>query len=92
MQESDVIHYAHEMLVLILLLSLPAIIAASVVGTVISIVQGLTQVQEQTIGFAAKLITVFATLYLTSDWYGGEIFQFSVRIMDEIAKVAGSGP
>ena len=46
----------------ILLLSMPAIVVASVVGVLFSLFQALTQIQEQTLSFAIKLIAVGVTL------------------------------
>lgn len=92
MDETLLLSYATNMLVLVLVLSLPAILAASVVGTLISILQAMTQVQEQTVAFAGKLVAVFFTLYLTSAWYGSELYNYTVAIFDQIAQVSTSGP
>ena len=45
-------------LYLTMLLSLPAIMVAAIVGTLFSLLQALTQIQEQTLSFAVKLIAV----------------------------------
>lgn len=91
MDKAMLISYANNMLILVLVLSLPVVITAAVVGTLISILQALTQVQEQTVAFAGKLIAVFITIYLTSSWYGKEIFNFSVAVFEQIAEVSRSG-
>ncbi|EON4123954.1 type III secretion system export apparatus subunit SctS, partial [Escherichia coli] len=49
---------------IIFILSLPTVIAASVVGIIISLVQAITQLQDQTLPFLLKIIAVFATLAL----------------------------
>jgi type III secretion protein S len=67
---------------LVLLLSLPAIIVASVVGLLVSLVQALTQIQEQTLSFAIKLIAVIATLIFTARWVGSEILTYAANIFD----------
>lgn len=67
---------------LVLLLSLPPVIVAALTGLLVSLVQALTQVQEQTLGFAFKLIAVFVTLVLTARWLGGELFEFGRNIFD----------
>jgi type III secretion protein S len=53
---------------------------ASIVGTLFSLFQALTQIQEQTLSFAVKLLAVFATLLLTAGWIGAEIFNYSLSI------------
>jgi type III secretion HrpO family protein len=57
-----IISHTTQALVLTLLLSLPPIIVATVVGVLVSLLQALTQVQDQTLGFAIKLIAVTVVL------------------------------
>jgi type III secretion protein S len=74
----------YKALILILILSLPPIITAAVVGIVVSLIQAVTQVQDQTIAFAFKLIAVIITLILTVRWLGGQILVYSLNIFDGI--------
>ncbi|MBY0450795.1 MAG: flagellar biosynthetic protein FliQ [Cyanobacteria bacterium] len=50
---------------LILILSLPSVLTAAAIGLVIGILQAVTQVQEQTISAAPKIVGVFLLLLLT---------------------------
>ena len=36
-----------------------------------------TQIQEQTLGFVAKLVAVVVVLFATSGWLGGELYRFA---------------
>lgn len=65
-------------LLLVLWLSFPPIVVASLVGILFSLVQALTQIQEQTLSFGVKLIAVGITLYLTARWVGGEVFNYTL--------------
>ncbi|MDR0467146.1 MAG: type III secretion system export apparatus subunit SctS [Deltaproteobacteria bacterium] len=67
---------------LVLTLSLPAIAVASLSGLLVSIFQAVTQLQEQTLSFGVKLVSVIATILLTAGWLGGELVRFSQAIMD----------
>ena len=58
MSPNDAINALTEAMTLATVLSLPPILVASVVGIVVSLLQALTQVQEQTIAFAVTLIAV----------------------------------
>lgn len=78
----DVVYLAKQALMLSLLLSLPVIIIASVVGLLFSIFQALTQIQDQTLSFAIKLVFIIAALYLTSDWMAGKIYRFALLLYD----------
>ena len=82
MEDADVVNHVIRALLLTLWLSLPPIVVASVVGTLFSLVQALTQIQEQTLSFAVKLIAVGLTLFLTARWVGGEIFNYTVALFD----------
>jgi type III secretion protein S len=82
MEQVDVVSHVVRALLLTLWLSLPPILVASVVGTLFSLVQALTQIQEQTLSFAVKLIAVGLTLFLTARWVGGEIFNYTVSLFD----------
>jgi flagellar biosynthetic protein FliQ len=54
----------HHTLVLTILLCLPVLAAATVVGLVVAVVQAATQVQEQTLALLPKLVVVGACLAL----------------------------
>ena len=84
MQSVDVVSFFTQARYLVLWLSLPPIIVGSVVGTLFSLFQALTQIQEQTLSFGIKLIAVSATILLTARWVGGEMFNFTVQIFDSI--------
>jgi type III secretion protein S len=54
------------------------------VGTLFSLLQALTQIQEQTLSFAIKLIAVGLTLFLTASWLGVELMLYTQAIFDNI--------
>ncbi|THF57263.1 type III secretion system export apparatus subunit SctS [Pseudothauera rhizosphaerae] len=82
MTETDFVGYMNQGLLLVLLLSMPPIIVASVVGVIFSLLQALTQIQEQTLSFAVKLIAVGITMLLSARWIGGEIFNYAVVLFE----------
>jgi type III secretion protein S len=83
----DLVSYLTKALYLVLWLSLPPIIVASIVGTLFSLFQALTQIQEQTLSFAIKLIATMAMLALTARWMGGELFNFAISIFDMFPQI-----
>ncbi|MBO9482699.1 MULTISPECIES: type III secretion system export apparatus subunit SctS [Gammaproteobacteria] len=82
MHDPHILTLTAQALWLTLLLSMPPIIAASAVGLLISLIQALTQIQEQTLPFAFKLVAVIISIFLTSRWMGIEVYNFSVAVMD----------
>lgn len=83
----DLVSYMTQALYLTLWLSLPPIAVAAIVGTLFSLFQALTQIQEQTLSFAIKLIAVFATILLTARWLSGELYNFTVSVFDLLYKI-----
>lgn len=80
--ESTAMNYTAQALYLVLMLSLPPIVVASVVGIVFSLIQAITQLQEQTLSFGVKLIAVIATLFVLGGWLCGEILRYAVEIFN----------
>lgn len=83
MTEEVVMDIFAETLVLIIKVSAPMLLVSLVVGLVISILQTITSIQEQTLTFVPKLLAIFLTLMLAGSWiltslkeYMVELFQF----------------
>lgn len=72
-----------EAMVLVMVLSMPPILVASVVGIGISLLQALTQVQEQTVSFAIKLIAVAATIAAMAGLLGSEMVNFATKLFTD---------
>jgi len=80
MFDTNALQLAQESLWLVLLLAGPPVLVAAVVGILIAFVQAATQLQEQTFQFAAKLVAVTLTIFVTASLIGGSLFQFTDRI------------
>jgi type III secretion protein S len=87
MEFSVLITYVNQALLLILLLSLPVIVVASITGLALGFLQAVTQVQDQTISFGVKLIAIIVTIALTSSWLGSELYMFGDQMFGAIAGV-----
>ncbi|MGR3483840.1 MAG: type III secretion system export apparatus subunit SctS [Paracoccaceae bacterium] len=83
MDPADAMFQISEAMLLVMVLSMPPIIVASVVGVIVSLLQALTQVQEQTLSFAIKLIAVAVTLAAMAGILGAEMLNFTVSLFDE---------
>ena len=80
MNQAQLLDYAQTCLLLILKLSLIPIIVATVIGIIVSLLQALTQIQEQTLGFAVKLVAISITLLAASSWMGGQMLLYTPDI------------
>jgi type III secretion protein S len=73
---------ARQALLLSLILSLPVVITAGIVGLLVGLIQAVTQLQDQALLMALKLSAVIAVLFVTGGWMSSElvsIFEKSIR-------------
>ena len=84
MDQADVINYTTQTLNLVLWLSLPPVLAAATIGILISLIQALTQVQEQTLPFAFKLVAVIIALAVMMETIGAEFYLFTQHIFGSL--------
>ncbi|ALD93249.1 type III secretion system export apparatus subunit SctS [Cupriavidus gilardii] len=85
MSNEIIAQLASNLLWLVLMLSLPVVVVASVVGVLVSLVQALTQVQDQTIQFLLKLIAVCVTLVMTYHWMGATLIGYTNMAFEQIS-------
>ncbi len=79
-----VIHYGKEALEMILMLSLPMLMVALVVGVVISLFQAVTQIQEMTLTFVPKIIAVFIAMVVAAPWMVETLVSYTRRLFEAI--------
>lgn len=85
MDTAIVIDIAREALWLIIKCSAPLLLVSLVVGLVISIFQTVTSIQEQTLTFVPKIISIFITLILCGGWIMDNIVAFMTRLFENFA-------
>lgn len=69
-----------EALLLTLLIAAPLLLAALVVGLITSLVQAVTQVQDQTLAFLPKIVAVVLVAIALLGWLGTHMVEFAVRM------------
>jgi flagellar biosynthetic protein FliQ len=75
-----VVQIGRELLFTALLLSLPTVVVSLVVGLVISILQTVTSIQEQTLSFAPRIVAVGLVLVFTMPWTLQVMVSFTERM------------
>ncbi|MCX7654642.1 MAG: flagellar biosynthesis protein FliQ [Fervidobacterium sp.] len=68
---------------LLLILITPPLLVSLVVGILISIFQAATQIHEQTLTFAPRIIVVFLTLMLLFGWMIESMLEFMKDIIEK---------
>ncbi len=77
-----------EALLLMVLASLPPIVASLVVGFLSSLFQATTQIQESTLSVVPKLGAAAGALVFAGPWISGQLVRFTHRLLLAIAEVA----
>ncbi len=75
-----VIGFIRSGIELTLSIVLPILLVGLTIGIVISIIQAATQIQEQTLTFVPKLITIFTMLLLTFPLILDKITAFTINL------------
>ena len=76
MTEGQVLDIARQALYTIILCSAPLLIISLVVGLVVSIFQTVTSIQEQTLTFVPKIISVFLGMMIFGSWILTNLTEF----------------
>ncbi|MBR6535943.1 MAG: flagellar biosynthesis protein FliQ [Lachnospiraceae bacterium] len=80
MDEAVLIDLLVSAVVTIIKAAAPLLLVSLVVGLVISILQTVTSIQEQTLTFVPKLLAVFLVLIIAGNWIMG----LAVELMREL--------
>ena len=73
----DVIQIAIQGLVMVLIVSLPITIVSAAVGLLVSLVQAITSLQDQTVSQGAKLLVVTLVIFFAAPWAGSLVLSFA---------------
>ena len=77
-----------QALLLVVMLSAPPLIVAVIVGVIVSLLQAVMQLQDQTLPFAIKLVAVGITLAMTGRWVGVQLIELTTLAFNMIAQTA----
>ncbi|MDX9835727.1 MAG: flagellar biosynthesis protein FliQ [Desulfobulbus sp.] len=87
MSPEHVIHVGRQAVETVLLCASPMLLAAMVIGLLISIFQAATQINEQTMTFIPKIVAVFVTLLIFGPWIIELLVTFTTGILTQIATI-----
>ncbi len=81
----EVLDVARDGIITLLKVASPMMIVGLVVGVVISLLQALTQIQEQTLAFVPKIILMFVSLILMLPFMSDALAGYMMRVAARIA-------
>ncbi|MBK5251284.1 MAG: flagellar biosynthesis protein FliQ [Peptostreptococcaceae bacterium] len=85
MTQSMVGDIMRDALTTVLLTAGPVLMAALLVGLIVSIFQATTQIQEQTLTFVPKIVAVFFTIMITGPYMLSKLTDFTTQMFTNIA-------
>jgi flagellar biosynthetic protein FliQ len=85
MTPESVVEIGQSAVMTTLLVAGPMLAAGMLVGLVISIIQAATQINEITMTFVPKIVTVFLVLVLSLPWIINQMTKFTVELFNRIA-------
>ena len=85
MDTTQVMDQLREAVGIAIKLAAPMLLLSMLVGVVVAIFQAVTQIHEQSIGFALKLIVVIAVLLLACGWMLDPLQDYTYGIFQLIA-------
>ena len=87
MNGSEVLAFGRDAIWLTIQLCTPILLVGLVVGVAIGLFQALTQIQEQTLIYAPKIIAIFVALLLFLPMMGALLSTFMHQVMNRIASI-----
>lgn len=89
MGPDQTVEMMRKVLVEAMMLSAPLLLAACMVSLVVSLLQTLTSVQEQTLTVVPRLVIVFLVTMATLPWMVHRMVSFTVRLFTDFHRYLG---
>jgi len=85
MDISAVTQITRETLYVIVITSAPLLLTSLIVGLAISIFQTVTSIQEQTLTFVPKLVSIFLTLIVFGSWLMNNLTTYIIDLWSDFS-------
>lgn len=89
MTPGTVMEIGRQAIEVTLIMAAPMLLAALVVGLIISIFQAATQLNEATLQFVPKLVTMFIVLLIFGPWMLQYLIDYIQRLFGSIPQLIG---
>jgi flagellar biosynthetic protein FliQ len=87
MEQGVIMDVARGAMMTVLYLALPMLGISLIVGLAISVFQATTSIQEQTLTFIPKLITILLSLVLFGAWMGKMMVEYTVSLYERVLQI-----
>lgn len=80
MLTDQLIDVTRQTLMVMLVLSIPVLVAGLTIGLIVSVMQAVTQIQEQTLSFVPKIIGMVLVAIIAMPWMITKLMTFSAQM------------
>lgn len=87
MTQDMLLNLGREAMLLMVLASLPPILASLVVGFLMSLLQATTQIQESTLSVVPKLCAAVLALVIAGPWIADQLTRFTTQLLMALPSV-----
>ena len=79
----EVLDVGRDAIITLVVVSAPVMLVGLVVGVAISLLQALTQIQEQTLAFVPKIVAMIAAAIILMPWIGQKLVDYSTAMFGQ---------
>lgn len=83
MTQELLVQVGRQALITVLLVAGPALMAGMAVGLIVSVFQAVTQIQEFTLTFVPKILTVLTVFVIAMPWMLNTLLNFIVNLYSD---------
>ena len=87
--ELTIAKLAKDALATVLLVAGPILGLSLIVGLLVSVFQATTQIQEQTLAFVPKILTVLGAMVILAPWMLRVMMEFTTRLLSNMNQFVG---
>ena len=85
MTPNNVLDITRDGLLVVLWVTLPIVAVATLSALLVTVLQAVTQIQDQSIGQSVRLIAVMVTIIVTAGWLSRGVLTFAERAFQGLA-------
>ena len=89
MGPDQTVHLMRALLMEAMLLSAPLLLSAAIISLVVSLLQTLTSVQEQTLTAVPRLVVVFVVMMVTLPWMIHRLVGYTLGLFGDFHRYLG---
>lgn len=91
MDPQDAVTLTQQAMITALVICAPLLLVGMLVGLLVGLAQALTQVQDQTVAFVPKLVSMVAIMLVCLPWLIEQLMEYSINLFANIPQMISGG-